>query len=196
MDKIICLVGESASGKTTIAELLEKEGYNYIQSYTTRPKRFEGEKGHIFVNAKNYVDVTIEDTFVPGYMIAHTVFDNHHYWATKEQYQGKGNSIYIIDVAGVKELKEKAKDAEIIAIYIKTDHITRWDRLFKRSLGEKVFKNGWSDEQDKQARELTRRRIRHDKEAFRVVNCDYVVDAERTIEEVLEDVKRIIEGVI
>jgi Guanylate kinase len=54
MSKIICISGESGSGKTTIAELLEKRGYNYIESYTTRPMRFQDEEGHIFVNMDRY----------------------------------------------------------------------------------------------------------------------------------------------
>ncbi|MDV7402737.1 hypothetical protein RZS08_65550, partial [Arthrospira platensis SPKY1] len=78
-DKIICLCGESGSGKTTIAELLEKEGYNYIQSYTTRKARFEGEKGHIFVDEPpmDSTGIPEEENFVDtDDMIAYTYFDN------------------------------------------------------------------------------------------------------------------------
>ena len=40
---IIALVGKSGSGKTTLGILLsERLGYNWISSYTTRPKR-DGE---------------------------------------------------------------------------------------------------------------------------------------------------------
>ena len=50
LDKIVCLMGASGSGKTTIAKELEKEEYNVIQSYTTRPPRESGEWGHAFVD--------------------------------------------------------------------------------------------------------------------------------------------------
>lgn len=174
MDKIICLVGESGSGKTTIAELLEKEGYNYIQSYTTRKPRYEGERGHIFVDSLPFgFDVRWPEYY--GF-IAYTYFNGNHYWATKEQYQGKGNSIYIIDVDGIKELRELIKNAEITVIYLKADRELRLQRMIQNRDFKSVVD-----------------RIKHDKEAFRIVSCDYVVDANRPVQEVLEDIMTLIE---
>ena len=43
---LFLIVGASGSGKTTIANTLEERyGYKQIQSYTTRPKRYETECG-------------------------------------------------------------------------------------------------------------------------------------------------------
>lgn len=177
-DKIICLVGESGSGKSTIAELLEKEGYNYIQSYTTRKPRSEYEKGHIFVDyapaVLNIPDVSEESILKSG-IIAYTYFDNNHYWAAKEQYKGKGVSVYIIDPVGVKELKNKIKDAEIICIYIKVDKEERMRRmLIERDL------------------QSVKDRIEHDDEAFKIVQCDYVVSNNKNIRDTVDLVKQII----
>jgi guanylate kinase len=99
MDRIIALVGESGSGKTTIAKELEKRGYNVIKSYTTRPEREPGEWGHIFGDMDWYFNDTNGDR-----VIADTFYNNEYYWATKEQYQGKGTSIYIIDPLGTYSL--------------------------------------------------------------------------------------------
>lgn len=35
-------------------------------------------------------------------------------------------------------------------------------------------------------------RIKHDREAFKIVECDYSVDANRYVEEVLKDIKSLI----
>jgi guanylate kinase len=176
-DKIICLVGESGSGKSTIAELLEKEGYNYIQSYTTRKPRFKGEKGHIFVDYAPTVlkHCISEDMILKSGIIAYTYFDNNHYWATKEQYKGKGVSLYIIDPVGVKELKNKVKDAEIICIYIKVDRKERMNRMLM--------------ERDPQS---VKNRLEHDDEAFKIVQCDYVVSNNKNISDTVDLVKQII----
>ena len=50
MDKnTIVLVGQTNSGKTTVAKLLEAYGYKRIVTYTTRPKR-QGERNGIDYN--------------------------------------------------------------------------------------------------------------------------------------------------
>jgi guanylate kinase len=180
MDRIICLVGESGSGKSTIAEELSKKDYNYIQSYTTRKQRYEGEKGHIFVDYEMYIEstITVEDK---ANIIAYTYFDGNHYWASREQYRNRGNSIYIVDPVGVRELKEEVKDAEIITIYLNADEQIRYNRMCKRKYGEENIYD-----------EAIYSRIKHDKKAFKIIQCDYVVDSNRSLEEVLSDIENII----
>lgn len=170
-DTIICLAGESGSGKTTIAELLENEGYNYIESYTTRPPRFQGERGHVFVEEM----VFKQDIVRNANTIAYTFFNNHHYWAIRDQYQGKGTSVYIIDVPGIQTLKEKVKDATIVVIYLKVDKENRYNRM--------ILERGIYEAKE---------RIDHDHNNFKVIDCDYVVDANGTIEETLDLIKQVL----
>jgi len=119
-DKIVCLVGPSGSGKTAVSYELEKVGYNVIHSYTTRPPREENEWGHIFV-----------DEMPPGPKIAYTYINGYHYWATPEQYKGKGTSIYVIDPPGVEYLKQHVDDAEIVVIALWASETERRFRIVK-----------------------------------------------------------------
>lgn len=182
-DKIICLVGQSGSGKTTIAKELEKAGYNVIQSYTTRPPREPNEWGHIF---KDKLDCTI---YPIKKMIAFTSFDGAYYWAMPEQYQGKGTSIYVIDVAGVKMIREKVKDAEIVVIYIQADEETRKRRMIWRyntTHNDSILADGKLDDLE--------RRMDNDRKAFRIIPCDYAIENNGSLEKAVQDVKSIIEG--
>lgn len=199
-DKIICLVGESGSGKSTIAELLEKDGYNYIQSYTTRKPRRKREKGHIFV--RNVPTMATDDgegdfnrEIDKRDMIAYTFYNGNHYWATKEQYKNKGTSVYVIDPAGIKYLKERVTDAEIVIIYLKCDECKRLVRIINRNYN-KVTHSGISVNEHRRIvttiKHKAKERLFNDREAFKIVQCDYVVDANRPVKEVLKDIKDII----
>lgn len=106
---LFLFVGKSASGKTTVANILEKQyGYVQVQSYTTRKPRFEGETGHIFVNED---DVKNMDEFA-----AYTYYNKNHYWTTFKQLEE--SDIYVVDVPGVKLLLQKfKKDKRPIVIF-------------------------------------------------------------------------------
>ena len=174
MDRIICLVGESGCGKSTVAEALAREGYNYIQSYTDRPKRNPNEKGHIFV------DVSYDKWIVEhknSEIIAETFFDKHHYWSIKEQYKDKGVSIYTVDPRGVEELKRFINDAKIIAVYLRCDEANRILRM----------------EKDNRTKESIIARIENDREIFKIVECDYTIDANKSIDKVVALIRHIID---
>ena len=181
-DYVICLVGVSGTGKTSIAYALkEKYGYNVIESYTTRPKRYEGEKGHTFVDEKELKKFLpwVDGIVLPSEAIAYNKYDGFEYWATRDQYQGKGVSIYVVDIPGVKMLRETVRDAEIIVITLWADADTRWDRLYGRG--------------DNQANIIER--IAYDNKAFAIIPCDYSVDANTDLDTVVERVNSIIETV-
>lgn len=125
MNNIFLIVGCSGSGKTTITEQLEmKYGLKSIQSYTTRPPRYDGETGHIFISNEEFDKLTD--------MVAYTEFAGNRYCATAEQVEN--NDLYVIDPNGIdyfiKSYKGK-KTPKII--FIDSDLTTRYDRMVKRA---------------------------------------------------------------
>lgn len=88
--------GKSASGKTTIANMLESDGYAQVQSYTTRAPRYEGETGHTFITEEDYSKL--------DNIVASTLYNGYHYCTTLEQIQNA--DIYVIDVPGIETLLE------------------------------------------------------------------------------------------
>ncbi len=111
MKNIYLIVGQSGSGKSTMAESLESTyGIKIIQSYTTRPKRYDNEKGHIFVSDEEFDN--LKD------IVAFTEFCGYRYCATAEQIES--NDLYIIDPAGVKSIDAFYEgNKQIKIIYIK-----------------------------------------------------------------------------
>ena len=90
---LFLIVGASGSGKTTIANTLEERyGYKQIQSYTTRPKRYETECGHTFITDEKFNNLTN--------LIGFTHYNNYRYCATAEQ--ADNATLYVIDPAGVE----------------------------------------------------------------------------------------------
>ena len=108
MNKIALFVGRSGSGKTTIAQYLNDTiGLTQIDSYTTRPQRYPGEPGHIYVSDAEFDKLTD--------MVAYTDFNGHRYCATTQQVEE--NDIYVIDVAGVEYFKEHYHGSKAVYVF-------------------------------------------------------------------------------
>ena len=100
--------GRSASGKTTIANILEeKYGYKQVESYTTRPQRYDGERGHIFITKEEFDGL--------GELAAYTFYNNNHYGTTFEQLNQC--DIYVIDIPGLESLLKKIPDNRPICVF-------------------------------------------------------------------------------
>lgn len=117
-------VGKSASGKTTIAKMLEqKYGYKQVQSYTTRQPRYDGEIGHMFITEDEFKSL--------DNIVAYTFYNNNHYGTTAEQLDEC--NIYVVDIPGVETLLQNYKTNRPICIfYFDATVYTRIMRMIDR----------------------------------------------------------------
>jgi guanylate kinase len=122
---LFLFVGQSASGKTTVANMLSKKyGLKQVESYTTRKPRFDGETGHIFISEDEFNNL--------GELAAYTYYNNNHYGTTLEQLNEC--DIYVVDVPGVETLLKKLKndDRQICIFYFDTSVYNRILRMLDR----------------------------------------------------------------
>lgn len=125
MNNIYLIVAPSGAGKTTITERLEeKYGLKSIQSYTTRPPRYDGEKGHTFVSDDEFDKLTN--------IVAFTEFCSYRYAATTEQVDT--HDLYVIDPKGIEYFRENYHGKKSVkVIYIDSDITARYERMRKRA---------------------------------------------------------------
>ena len=121
------LIGRSASGKTTIANILEeKYDYKSVSSYTTRPQRYDGEIGHIFID-----DATFDQL---GELAGFVEYNGYRYGTTMKQVDEA--DVYVIDPIGAEYLLDKYVDRPICIIYFDTSIPTRIHRMVDRGDGD------------------------------------------------------------
>lgn len=171
-------IGKSASGKTTVADLLEKNcDLIQLQSYTTRPKRHENEIGHIFLTNEEFDE--LEN------MVAFTEYNGNRYGATAEQVDSV--SIYVIDVDGVESLLENYQtERPIVAIYFEASLRTRIDRMINRGDSDMaIVSRLYNDEEFDWQKKLSKIIWHYKNNIGRDVEM-YVVDANKNIVNVIE----------
>ena len=138
---MILLVGESASGKSTIEKQLVNYGYSKIVSYTTRPMR-EGE-----VDGIDYHYISEEDFLYHlkiNFFAEYTVYNGWYYGIAHEDCLD--NSIVVVEPHGFRQLL-KIPNLHIKSFYIQVPERVRLKRMVDRgdNLME-VFRRIFSDQ--------------------------------------------------
>lgn len=164
--RIINIIGASGSGKTTIAKQLDG---NIIQSYTTRPERYENEWGHIFVDSVDEENI-----------VAYAELHGYEYYATEDQFI-EGDNIYIVNPDGAEQVHEyfQDSDVEVITIYIVVDESVREERMITRYITLSY----------ERIKYIVNNRLDADREEFKSVQCNRVIDGNRSITDVVADVR-------
>lgn len=170
------LVGKSASGKTSLANILEKEhGLMQLQSYTTRPKRYENEVGHTFISDAEFDKLE--------HIVAYTEYNGYRYGATKEQVDSI--DVYVLDVPGVETLlKEYDTNRTMIIFYFDATVYTRIKRMIERGDHDNaIISRLLEDEKDDWLRQL------EDMPDCGTNNVSlYIIDANKEIDKVAKSI--------
>ena len=120
---MIVLVGESASGKSSIEKyLMENYGYNKIVSYTTRQPR-DGEVDGIdyhFIDVEQFKLLKEQNFFAET-----AIYNNWYYGVAKEDCTD--DKVAVLTPHGLRQIS-KIKDINITSFYI---NVPRRDRLIK-----------------------------------------------------------------
>ena len=134
MHDLFLIIGRTASGKSSIANLVASEmNLSVLKSYTTRPMR-PGEEhcsDHIFIK---------EDEFqiYKNSIVAYTEINGYKYFCTKNQLMKA--DIYVIDPDGYDFLsKQNIAGLRLHPIYISVDSQTRKERFIFRKGTESAF---------------------------------------------------------
>ena len=131
--KIVALVGQIASGKTTLAQFMEAHGFKRIVTYTTRPKR-EGETDGISYHFLS--DEEFTDKAESGYFAETTEynakFGNVHYGTSRESLETADgvNKVIALNPQGVIALKDAGYD--IFVVYLDMPQETLMRRALNR----------------------------------------------------------------
>lgn len=120
---MIVLVGESASGKSSIEKyLVDNCGYNKVVSYTTRPPR-EGEVDGVdyhFISKSQFRRLSEQNFFAEQ-----AVYRDWYYGVAKKDCTD--DKVAVLTPHGLRQVS-KIKDINIISFYI---NVPRRDRLIK-----------------------------------------------------------------
>lgn len=160
---LITIIGPSGAGKDTAARILsELTGIPVLVSYTTRPMREGEQQGceHYFVK---------ECTCPKDQMLAYTQYGGYEYWT--EFSQVKDKAIYVIDEDGLRELMKKAKDFDVVGIYIEAN------RYVRRMRGVSL---------ERMNRDLLRESLSANSYKYRLTNNGSMEDFVRQLREVVE----------
>lgn len=115
--KVLCIIGRSGSGKTTIEKLLcdnYPNNFHRVVSHTTRRMRKGEHQGdeHVFVSGGDVPPRTA--------MIAYTRYGDADYWTEPSDFADNIINTYVIDVDGYRYLRDMFPDRyDIRVLYVR-----------------------------------------------------------------------------
>lgn len=177
---LFLFVGKSASGKTTIASMLESDGYTQVSSYTTRPPRHKNEIGHVFITEEEYDNLSN--------IVASTLYNGYRYCTTLDQIQNA--DIYVVDPNGVSVLLDNYQliCRDVYVFYFDASVYVRINRMLHRGDNEShIIERLLHDEENNWFKDLVAINESHNRHA--VIK---IIDANPNSKTVYSTVKNLI----
>lgn len=188
MKKIIVLLGASATGKDTVVKhISEKYSIPIAVSYTTRPMRSNETQGveYYFIS-----DDEMHEKFKNGEVIEHTSYyiqseDVSYTYANVTSEFEKGDYILtILNPHGLYQFKQSLYKDNLVSIMLNCDDRVRLVRSLNRDENVNV-------------KEVLDRAIRDELDFIeRRPKTDYETDTNKPLEEVFNDIDKIIENIL
>lgn len=172
--KVIALIGPSGTRKNEIIEEIIKENNKIkrIKTYTTNPNdQFKEYITKEEFQKKRDENRFCEYTIYAGYEYASTIED------IKEELKKGNNVILPMDIGGIIALKTNINN--VISVYV---------NRYREDIIRDIIKRDISDE------EKVQRIISLDMERKNKKICDYVIDGNREIAEIVKDIEKIIKN--
>lgn len=140
---MIVIVGESASGKSTLQRMLveKDERYHKIVTYTTRPMR-KGENDGIdyhFILEAEFKKLRDEDFFVE-----YAEYNGWCYGTAEKDCIDSEYGVAVLTPAGLRALKRQG--ADVTSVYLKVDRRSRLMAMLRRGDDiEEAYRRSLSD---------------------------------------------------
>ncbi|APH20920.1 TPA: guanylate kinase [Clostridium botulinum] len=134
MGKLYCILGKSASGKSTVEKMLEKKGERRIISTTTRPIR-EGEQEGVdyhYISEKEFEELKNSNS-----LLENTQYREWHYCIDKEFNNfdlSKNDYVCAIEPHGYKQIIQNVGKENVVGIYIYVEDKERLLRSLHREI--------------------------------------------------------------
>lgn len=129
--KVICIMGKSGTGKSTVVkELCKNDIFNYVKSFTTRKERINDpsdKETHVFVSKDHYLECEKKSEILALYVSK----NDYVSYTTKKSFDKEKINIYVIDPIAFNDFS-KLKGFDVTGIYLKIDEKERTNRFFNR----------------------------------------------------------------
>ena len=112
---LVVITGPTCSGKSTLANQLQQQGFERIVTYTTRPIR-PGEKDGVdynFVSEECFRQMIDEDMFAE-WRTYDTVFSSWLYGSTRRSYESSDRQVIVISPESAAELYDSYLPTKVI----------------------------------------------------------------------------------
>lgn len=183
---VICIIGASGSGKTTIQnELASHFGYERVISYTTRSARpgEENGKDYYFINNEQF-----NEMLSLGLMAEHDEYSQGRQYGTLKTDYLDGDKVVVLTPNGLRQVKKNIDSKNIVVVYVTAPLGERIIRYIKR-IGTDKFTYDDKNEIASRVERDYAMFLGADKEADITVWNEREEDLQNNIEDILRIVK-------